>query len=146
VTYRLLVTGSQTWNDPDLLAFILHSILRAHPDLLVVHGDAPRTEDGTGADSMTRAWCVINSVPEERHKAEWRPGGVYQWDAGFKRNEVMVDLGADSCVSFMMPCRKATCTWKREHTTHGTSHTMTLAKVAGIPVQEIEPLVRSEEE
>lgn len=144
--YRVLLTGSQTWNDPDLIGFVLDSILRAHPDMVLVHGDAPARPEGTGADSMGRAWAIIRSVPHEPHPAQWRPNGIYHPGAGFLRNEAMVDSEPDTCVAFAMPCKKAKCSWRPEHPTHGTSHCMTLARVAGIPVQPYRPDYRLQQE
>lgn len=130
--YRVLLTGSRNWDNPDLIRIVLDSVRSAHPDMVLVHGDCQ-----AGADAIGAEWAAVNRIPEEPHPAGWRrssAGRRINWVHPLKRNEEMVDLGADVVLAFAMPCVKDGCKYTKFHPSHGTSHTMTLAEVAGIPV------------
>ncbi len=49
----------------------------------------------------------------------------------------MVDLGADICVAFIMPCCKPEHADQPPHASHGTDHCKNLARRAGITVLEV---------
>lgn len=120
---RVLITGSRTWTGKRAEARIniILSILAALCEVLgtkltVVHGACPE-----GADAITDAWLVRHEdagVHAERHPADW---DQYGKAAGPLRNSEMVTLGADLCIGFL-----------REGS-RGTSHTLALARSAGIP-------------
>ncbi len=125
---RILVTGSRDWND----AFRLHRALDAlecPSNVTLVHGDCP-----TGADRMAAERAKALGWNVEPHPAPWKEFGKR---AGFLRNEHMVNLGADICVAFIMPCRKAEHADQPQHPSHGTDHCKNLAKQAGITVLEV---------
>lgn len=118
--YRVLVTGSRDWTD---LAAVDRSLdvfqSRAATEgsrLVVVHGAA------RGADAIAERWALRNGVAVERHPARWRPGGVYNPQAGLVRNREMVKAGADVCLAFIRSGSR------------GASHCARLAEEAGIPV------------
>lgn len=106
--YRLLVTGSRTWEgilaelrlQTVLTSFqALSSALRAR--LVVVHGDCPQ-----GADAMARRWCDRRGVPQDPYPADWRQHGKQQFAC---------------CVGFL------------RDNSRGTSNCLGLAREKGIP-------------
>ena len=121
MTYRVLVTGSRTWADQDVVFAALDAALRGHPGLVLVHGDNPN-----GADAMARAWLNARwtTAPglrgHEPHPADWRRHGKR---AGMIRNTEMVEAGADLCLAFI------------RDRSPGATHCATLAEKAGISVR-----------
>jgi hypothetical protein len=122
--YRVLVTGSRDWPTPNAVWAALNdarfeAVLSGRP-LVVVHGACPN-----GADTHASQWAEIaaqftRSVTEEAHPANWQINGK---QAGFIRNQHMVNLGADVCLAFI------------RNGSRGASHTAALAEQAGIPVR-----------
>lgn len=122
--YRVLVTGSRTWEDVRALRRALNDVLTELPSpatpVTVVHGDCPH-----GADRQASVWVrdtqrgPLFVVAEEKHPANWRVNGKR---AGFIRNQLMVNLGADLVLAFIRDGSR------------GASHTAGLAERAGIPV------------
>jgi hypothetical protein len=111
--FRVLITGSRTWNRPQVIAAALAELHGEHGDrLTVVHGACPR-----GADAIADAWCNRHRVPAERHPADWALDGK---TAGRRRNAVMVSAGADLCLAFI------------RNASPGASHCAELAERAGI--------------
>jgi hypothetical protein len=132
--YRLLVTGSRTWADRDLLARQLAIAVSegrlTGRDVTVVHGAA------SGADAMAGQWAAGNGVAAEPHPADW---GRHGRSAGYRRNELMVSLGADVMLAFLMPCMKARCQGRGPHPTHGAGDCVAKAEAAGIKVRRFRP-------
>lgn len=137
---RILVTGSRDWTDRDTLNEALNNVVDAWVNfeqqrfltegVTLVSGRCR-----TGADKMAEEWAEpIFHVDIEPHPADWAIGN----SAGFRRNADMVNLGADVCVAFLMPCTKKACAHKPVHWSHGTAHTMGLADKAGITVIPVE--------
>lgn len=139
---RLLVTGSRSWWDREQL----HEELSAEHDLLartftrryvaegltLVHGACPN-----GADKLAEEWAGHHeqfSVETEPHPADWEH---HKRRAGTLRNTKMVDLGADACLAFAMPCDlpKSKCNRPENHWTHGTTHCAMYARAQGIPTR-----------
>lgn len=125
--YRILVTGSRSWQDFTRVSFELGlAIGEARRDghdwdhIVIVHGGCP-----TGADSMAAAICRDYHWRAEEYRANWRPDGVLDRSAGFRRNAEMVALGANVCVAFI------------RNGSRGASHCADLAEKAGIPVRRI---------
>lgn len=119
--YRILVTGSRTWDDQETITGALWAAtgtLYAEREIdlnqvVIVSGACPR-----GADRMCEEAAARAGVQVERHPANW---GRYGKRAGFVRNEEMVALGADICLAFI------------KNGSQGASMTALLAEEAGIP-------------
>lgn len=126
MTYRILITGSRTWDDLDAIYDALDAAIAQSPsrDVTVVHGACPR-----GADRIAAEYCTSNLYVErlgkrlvlEPHPANWSQFGKL---AGPFRNQDMVDLGADVCLAFI------------KNGSRGASHCARRAKAAGIEVRE----------
>ena len=143
--YRVLITGSRTWDDMFSIADAIdEAIKHAGRTIVVVHGACPR-----GADAITAGYCEAlqyhgKAVVLEPHPADWdhctidcpqtphrlikKPGDVdhpgarddYCPGAGPRRNADMVRLGADLCLAFIHKASR------------GASGTAELAEQAGI--------------
>lgn len=103
--YRVLVTGSRDWNNKNKVFAILDSILKQHPEgVAVIDGGCP-----TGADRYARMWVWYRAgtglVSNETYNADW---DLYGKSAGPKRNQLMVDKGADVCVAFPLGISRGT--------------------------------------
>lgn len=119
--YRVLVSGSRTWTDEDLVHHEMHKawlaftpkkgIVSADQMVLVV-GDCP-----TGADRMAHEYAVESGWGIEQHVADWN-----RWHraAGPKRNQEMVSRGADIGLFFIRAGSK------------GASGCLKLAELAGM--------------
>lgn len=122
--FRVLVTGSRTWDDEGVIQYALSEILFHNHTMVLVHGDCPK-----GADRIADQWAAARNqfparpVVVERHPADWERHGR---SAGFRRNAEMVRLGADLCLAFIVDGSR------------GASHTAGLAEKAGIPVRRFE--------
>ena len=114
--FRLLVTGSRTWDDPRAIERALAVILARHPGgVLLVHGACTR-----GADAIAAAYAVRTPGYQiEAHPADWHR---YGRAAGHRRNAEMITLGADGCVAFIRAASP------------GSTATVRLAAAAGIPI------------
>ena len=125
--FRILVTGSRDWGDEPAVWRAIAAVIREQAPtdapVVLVHGACP-----TGADLHAARWSAAaiadgrRPVVEERHPANWRPGGKLDRSAGFRRNAEMVDLGAAVCLAFI------------RNGSNGASHTARLAEQAGILV------------
>jgi len=104
---RVIVTGSRTWDRPDVIRECLDIIAKetfaAGDSLTVVHGCA------MGADMFADDWAREKRqnwpVKPERHPADWAKNGRR---AGFLRNQEMALLGADLCLAFIRDDSKGT--------------------------------------
>ena len=114
---RILVTGSRDWKDRQTIYKVLDRHSRGGR-VTIVHGDCP-----TGADRMAQDWADMMSQESEKHPADWKK---YGRAAGPKRNQAMVDLGADICLAFVIPGSR------------GTIDCMKRAQKAGIEIVETE--------
>jgi hypothetical protein len=113
---RVLITGSRTWTAVTTMRTELARWRQIHPGAVLVHGAC------RGADQIA-AWIWSGwQLPVEPHPADWATFGR---SAGFLRNRLMVDLGADVCLAFI-----------RDHS-RGAEHTAALAETAGIPTHRI---------
>lgn len=100
--FRVMVTGSRDWNDPDTLQKMLDWVTIQHDpwDVTVVSGHCP-----TGADKMAEDLAVYRGWAVEEHPADW---GRYGRAAGFRRNTEMAHSGIDLCVGFVLDKSKGT--------------------------------------
>lgn len=89
-------------------------------DIVLVHGNCP-----TGADRMaSEIWGQLWGFPVEAHPALWKTEGKA---SGPRRNQRMVDLGADGCLAFI------------DGPSRGTRDCADRARKAGIPVRYFQP-------
>jgi hypothetical protein len=135
-----LITGSRSWPDPQLLADRLmdawHDATQlGHQDIVIVHGGAD------GADTLARLWAEGHGLQDEQYDAPWSApcapqcppghrrkrarGGDYCPLAGHRRNQAMVDTGADLCIAFS------------HNNSTGTADCMRRATAAGIPIRKV---------
>ncbi|WP_030506404.1 DUF2493 domain-containing protein [Microbispora rosea] len=148
--YRVLITGSRSWKDLDVVRdALVQARYQANGPMVVVHGACP-----TGADAIADWWCrrfTHLGITRERHPADWdtcagpkctpthrlkrRDGSTYCPTAGHLRNQLMVDLGADVCLAFVLPCTQRTCRKPKPHGSHGASDAIDRAEKAGIHVE-----------
>ncbi|MFJ5886808.1 DUF2493 domain-containing protein [Streptomyces californicus] len=115
-TYRILVTGSRDWDNPQTIWTALADTVRPIPhdrNITIVHGDCPR-----GADAIADDWARKYGTTIERHPANW---GTHGRGAGPRRNTHMVGLGADVCLAFI------------KNGSRGATGCADLAEAAGIP-------------
>lgn len=115
---RILITGSRTWLDRNVIHRAISEWVRDNVPqnevTIVVHGDNPK-----GADRMAKEFAeAMWWLEPEPHPADWswgKAGGNY-------RNQDMVDLGADVCLAF------------NRNDSSGTKDCVKRARAAGIPV------------
>lgn len=114
--YRVLVTGSRDWDDVGTIFDALRVIpLLTYYRPVIVHGGCR-----TGADAIADRIGRQLGYRVEVHRADWRPMGVYNPQAGLARNRKMVDLGADICLAFI------------KNGSRGAANCAGLAEAAGI--------------
>lgn len=111
--FRLLVSGSREWDQPEIIQMVIVQHWFENDDLVVVHGDCPR-----GADRIARDFCEAKGIPQEKYPADW---DRYGKAAGRIRNGVMVDTKPDMGVFFI------------RGESRGTRGCLRLTKKAGIP-------------
>lgn len=119
MTFRILITGSRHWTDKVAVSDALRQAWMdaGKPSrVVVVHGGA------RGADYIADVYAKRSGFVTEPHEADWKKFG---YGAGPKRNQEMVDAGADICLAFPKPDSK------------GTLDCMARAEKAGIPVKVI---------
>jgi hypothetical protein len=114
---RVIVTVSRTWSDWPLMRSVLHQVwLECRGEAVLVHGNNRR-----GDQQARDIWLSLGGR-DEPHDAEW---GRYGRSAGIRRNQLMVDLRADLCVSF------------NHNQSPGATHCALAAEKAGIPVRRL---------
>ena len=117
--HRVLVTGSRTWTDEQVIADALAE--HWYDGAVLVTGACP-----AGADAIAeRIWRSRGGLVEP-HPAAWETGRA----AGMRRNAAMVALGADVCLAFIRDASP------------GATHAARLAGQAGIPVRRFETSTR----
>jgi hypothetical protein len=123
---RVLVTGSRTWDRPDVIEACLDIIANEAAAagvqrMVVVHGCAQ------GADMFADRWTRRDGHPlevvAERHPANWSRDGRA---AGIYRNRRMVEAGADVCLAFVRDGSR------------GAEHCIRAAEEAAIAVQRLD--------
>jgi YspA, cpYpsA-related SLOG family len=112
--YRVLVTGSRSWDDGQAIFDALAEY--NYGQVALVHGAA------RGADLIAASVAAGFGWKIEPHPADWDRCGKA---AGLIRNRYMVELGADVCLAFI------------RDNSRGATHCAGLAEKAGIPVKRI---------
>jgi hypothetical protein len=132
--YRVLVTGSRDWDQPERVTEALNECMVtaagcSYSRLVVVHGDNP-----AGTDATAKAWVFepYHTMPviEEPHQANW---GKHGKAAGPLRNQEMADSGANYYLAFIGPCAKPDCPNREPHGSHGATDCVIRAVKARIP-------------
>ena len=97
--FRLLVTGSRTWGseaaDTVRLRQALNHVAQevGYRTPILIHGGA------RGLDRLAASHWRGLGLPTEEHLPDW--DGPWGRQAGFRRNELMVNLGANLCLAFI---------------------------------------------
>lgn len=97
--FRLLISGSRDWSDKLTITRELAVFAREHgKDVVLVSGATY-----TGSDAMCESVAKTFEWIIETHPAKWnkQENGSYNRRAGFQRNELMINLGADACLAFI---------------------------------------------
>lgn len=101
---RILITGSRDWSDKQAIVDAVMDLNNWYPidwdEVVIVHGACP-----TGADKIADDFAEAYDLQVERHPANWSLHGKA---AGPKRNQKMVDLGADIVLAFPKGASKDT--------------------------------------
>ena len=115
VSFRVLITGSRSWDDIAYIRRVLASLgeQRRDEELVLVSGACP-----TGADRLCEVVAAELGWLLELHPADW---GTYGKRAGFLRNAEMVETEPDIVVGFVRNASK------------GAAMTVNLAKKHGLP-------------
>ena len=98
---RVIVTGGRDFFDRARVFAALDRLHQRTPIGKLVHGGAP------GADTLATEWAEARGVAEEVHPAEWDRWGAA---AGPRRNQEMVNRGADGGIAFPGGAGTADCT------------------------------------
>ena len=112
---RVLITGSRSWIDSDSIESVLSEINEYSMGIdkvTLVSGHCPNGVDML-AENIAKKFCW----DLELHPADWNKYGK---SAGFKRNQEMVDLGANVVLAFI------------RNESNGASHTANAAINAGL--------------
>lgn len=116
---RILITGSRYHNNPQMIFEAINKEvehLDDYSDVVIIQGECPYG----GADLFAKQWAKQNGAVNESYPADFKKLGP---SAGPKRNQRMVDSGADICLAF--PTEDSRGTWD----------CVRKAKKAGIPVK-----------
>lgn len=128
---RILITGSRDWDDyraitDEIGRVVREYLLEGGRNVTVVHGGA------AGADSIAGEIAEQLGATVEVHPAKWETHTDqcpdWHWTlrkckmAGHRRNQEMVDLGADVCLAFI------------KNDSRGATSCADRALKAGIPV------------
>lgn len=115
---RVLVTGDRRWHCPLMAAEIIDRLLRRHgPDLTIVHGDAE------GVDRAFQDASSMFDVEVEPHPVSRGQWSCHGKAAGPRRNQSMVEAGADMCIAIHENLRGS----------RGTKDCVRRAIAAGVP-------------
>lgn len=116
MNYRVIVAGSRSFTDYDLLCRTLDRLLAARmPDVTIISGGA------RGADSLAEQYAVARGLTVVVYPADWKTHGRA---AGPIRNEIMAQ-NADALAAF----------WDGE--SKGTADMVSRARQHGLPVRVI---------
>jgi hypothetical protein len=88
--YRLMITGSRTWDDKEVIVHELLFIAKKYKNVVLVSGHA------TGADRLAEQVAVDLGWVVEIHEPDWSVGK----SAGYKRNTTMLETGVQAVIAF----------------------------------------------
>lgn len=111
--FRVIVTGSRTFNDYHLLCEKLDKVFAKRKPTSIVCGEAK------GADSLGRKYAEEHRIPINSCPADWEK---HKKQAGYIRNETMAK-NADACIAF----------W--DGSSAGTKHMIDTASRMGLQVR-----------
>jgi hypothetical protein len=119
----IVVTGSRHWtNESQIKERMeeLHTEAVAKGErLTIIHGGA------RGVDRMCAKWADIVGAKVIPEPAEWKPNGVFDWEAGKRRNIYMLEeYKPDRVEAFRAPGKS-----------NGTDHCVEQAHIRGIEVE-----------
>lgn len=81
----VVVAGGMDFNDYELIFAALDKAHSKHPDMVLVHGGAPK-----GVDLIAAKWAAARKVAQVVFKPDWNKYGKSR--AGFKRNDAMLEI------------------------------------------------------
>lgn len=130
---RILVTGARDFAYPEVTRATLevaHQLLAMPKDVVLVHGAARGLDTAAEQAGRSLGWAI------EAYPAYWKThGGCRCKDtsnrcgfAGYRRNNEMIELGADLVIAFPMHTEANTAG------SRGTWHCAKAAVEAGLPV------------
>lgn len=122
VNYVILITGSRDWDNAQTIkdALMMQVVAATKdreitmPHQIVLHSGACPT----GADKICEEVAESLGFTVYRYPANWKKYGK---SAGFRRNQQMVDLGANICIAFI------------KNESKGATMTARIAEESGIP-------------
>ena len=117
---RILVCGGRDFSDSALVNKFLNQYLSDIDPPKIIQGDAQ------GADYLAKLWAVNNQVEFESFPADWKKYGKR---AGYIRNVQMLNEGKPDIV-IAFPGGK------------GTKMMINLAEAAGVPVVNVEEVIK----
>jgi len=82
---KVVVAGGMDFNDYELVFAALDKAHSKHPDMVLVHGGAPK-----GTDLIAAKWAAARQVAQVVFKPDWNKYGKKR--AGFVRNDQMLEL------------------------------------------------------
>lgn len=88
--YRLMITGSRTWDDKEVIVHELLFIAKKYKNVVLVSGHA------AGADRLAEEVAVGLGWVVEIHEPDWKVGK----SAGYKRNTAMLETGVQAVLAF----------------------------------------------
>jgi YspA, cpYpsA-related SLOG family len=89
--YRLMVTGSRTWDDKEVIVHELQFIAKKYKNVVLVSGHA------VGADRLAEEVAIELGWAVEIHEPDWKLNGR---SAGYKRNTAMLESGVQAVLAF----------------------------------------------
>jgi len=92
MSFRIIVTGSRDWDDPETVLDALDSYL-VHDDVVLLHGGAE-----SGVDPVVDRYARQLGWEVKPYPANW---DLFRGLAGQMRNLEMVVDGADACLAFV---------------------------------------------
>ena len=81
----VVVAGGMEFNDHKMIFTALDKVHKKHPQMVLVHGGAPK-----GTDLIAAKWAAAKKVDQVVFKPDWNKYGKSR--AGFKRNDAMLEL------------------------------------------------------